>query len=111
MSDSWLPADMVKEEDKMAKKQGKELKTTIRHTEAEDMIYKKEANKLGISKSEYIRMAVNGYVKGTGTNLLESVCELSTLCNQIMKMDGLDDKQKSYIEGSAKKIWQQLRSK
>jgi hypothetical protein len=38
------------EEDKMAKKQGKELKTTIRHTETEDMMYRKD-NKIPSSIS------------------------------------------------------------
>lgn len=108
MSDSWLPANIVMEERLMATKQSKEVRTTIRHTEEENMKYKEEASKLGISKSEYIRMAVNGYAKGTGTNLLESVCRLSTLCNQIMKMDDLDEEQKSYVEGSVKAIWEQL---
>ena len=60
MSDSWLPAHIVKEERKMAesKGKGKEWKTTIRHTEEEEILYKKEADKLNISKSEYIRLAV-----------------------------------------------------
>lgn len=92
----------------MGKNQGKECKTTIRHTEEEDMMYKEEADKLGMSKSEYMRIAIKGYATGSSTNLIESVCKLSTLCNQIMKMDDIDEEQKRYIGGSVKAIWQQL---
>ena len=108
MSDSWLPANKVPEDKNMSKNQGKECKTTIRHTEEENMMYKEEADKLGMSKSEYMRVAIKGYITGSSTNLIESVCTLSTLCNQIMKMNNIDDEQKKYIEGSVRTIWQQL---
>ena len=89
----------------------KECKTTIRLTEEENIMYTMEAKRRGLAKSEFIRVAVNSYLKSSSNNLVSSVCQLSTVCNQIMERERLDAELRISLEGCVNAVWQQLRSK
>ncbi|MBR4026500.1 MAG: hypothetical protein IKJ01_02930 [Lachnospiraceae bacterium] len=75
-------------------------KKTIRFTEEESIKIERASRNMGISESDYIRQAVYEKLNHTNTNCIKAVCELSTVCTDIIhRYELLEEDEKKLVRG------------
>ena len=75
-------------------------KKTIRFTEEESIKIQRASKSMRITESEYIRQAVNDKLNGTNTNCIKAVCELSTVCTDIIHIyELIAEDEKKLVKG------------
>lgn len=86
----------------------KEYKVTIRLNETEYNKLISMAEKVNVSKSQYIRQALEDKLYGENTNYVEAICHLSKVCTDILDKYELKQEEKEELVRGVKYAWEQL---
>lgn len=86
----------------------KEYKITVRLNEVEYNNLISMAEKSNISKSQYMRQALQEKVYGENTNYIEALCHLSTVCTKILDKCELEAEEREELVKGVEYAWEQL---
>ena len=86
----------------------KEYKITVRLNEIEYNNLISMANQSNISKSQYMRQALQDKIYGEDTNYVEALCHLSTVCTKILNKYELEAEEREELMRGVEYAWEQL---
>ena len=86
----------------------KEYKITVRLNETEYNHLISMAKKSNVSKSQYMRLALQDKVYGENTNYVEALCHLSTVCTRILDKCEMEAEEREELVKGVEYAWEQL---
>lgn len=80
-------------------------KVTVRLDEETQEVLKKEIERMGLDKSEYIRQAIREKANETNISYIERLCGISTMYNFIIDKYGVSESEKRDMRKELYRLW------